>query len=58
MEIDKIMSKKTLNQQKKKLFAAALFAMLCVGIYAHVESWAIKQEAQSQVLGSEDVSKY
>lgn len=53
MEVDKTMSKKTLRQQKNKMFAAALFAMLCVGIYAHVDSWVVKRELDSKVLGRE-----
>lgn len=45
------MSKKTLRRQTKKMLMAALFAMLCVGIYAHVDSWVVK--SSSSVLGQE-----
>lgn len=47
------MSKKSLRQQTNKMLVAALFVMLCVGIYAHVDSWVTKREVSSKVLGRE-----
>lgn len=35
------------------MLAAALFAMLAVGIYAHVDSWVTRDEIANNVLGRE-----
>lgn len=47
------MSKKTLGVQRRKMLVAALFTMLCVGIYAGVDRRVERYEGQRQVLGSD-----
>jgi len=47
------MSKKTLRAQSNKMLVAALFTMLAVGIYAHVDSWVTRTEISNNVLGRE-----
>lgn len=46
------MSKKSLRLQTNKMLVAALFALLCVGLYAHVDSY-VNQKELANVLGTE-----
>ena len=45
------MSKKSFRLQTNKMLAAALFVMLSVGVYAHVDSWVIRKEVSEGILG-------
>lgn len=45
------MSKKSFRLQTNKMYMAALFTMLSVGVYAHIDGWVSQKRLDEYILG-------